>query len=105
MRSCPVAARADSRSWSNAKLEISKTEPFNPILQDTKKGKLRFVRNCFPHHGYIFNCASSFCVYGADLCRRYGPVAARSLTSRRRLPADLGGPQRHARRDQGEGRQ
>jgi len=41
--------------WSNAKLEISKTEPFNPILQDTKKGKLRFVRNCFPHHGYIFN--------------------------------------------------
>jgi inorganic pyrophosphatase len=24
-------------------------------LQDTKKGKLRFVRNCFPHHGYIWN--------------------------------------------------
>ena len=45
-------------SWTNAKLEISKTEPFNPILQDTKKGKLRFVRNCFPHHGYIFNCTT-----------------------------------------------
>ncbi|KAK0566449.1 Inorganic pyrophosphatase [Tilletia horrida] len=41
--------------WTNAKLEISKEESFNPIKQDTKKGKLRFVRNCFPHHGYIFN--------------------------------------------------
>ncbi|KAF9146108.1 Inorganic pyrophosphatase [Linnemannia schmuckeri] len=41
--------------WSNAKLEISKDEPFNPIKQDVKKGKLRFVRNCFPHHGYIWN--------------------------------------------------
>ncbi|KAJ3029463.1 Inorganic pyrophosphatase [Rhizophlyctis rosea] len=41
--------------WSNAKLEISKDEPFNPIKQDVKKGKLRYVRNCFPHHGYIWN--------------------------------------------------
>merc|ERR1712032_200226 len=41
--------------WTNAKMEICKEEPFNPILQDTKKGKLRFVRNCFPHHGYIWN--------------------------------------------------
>ncbi|UZJ55339.1 hypothetical protein CBS101457_004659 [Exobasidium rhododendri] len=41
--------------WTNAKLEISKEELFNPIKQDTKKGKLRFVRNCFPHHGYIWN--------------------------------------------------
>ncbi|ODV63328.1 inorganic diphosphatase IPP1 [Ascoidea rubescens DSM 1968] len=41
--------------WSNAKLEITKELPLNPILQDTKKGKLRFVRNCFPHHGYIHN--------------------------------------------------
>ncbi|KAG0044441.1 Inorganic pyrophosphatase [Gryganskiella cystojenkinii] len=41
--------------WSNAKLEISKDEDFNPIKQDVKKGKLRFVRNCFPHHGYIWN--------------------------------------------------
>ena len=44
--------------WSNAKLEISKEEQFNPILQDTKKGKLRFVRNCFPHKGYIWNYGS-----------------------------------------------
>ncbi|SCU90712.1 LADA_0F05974g1_1 [Lachancea dasiensis] len=41
--------------WTNAKLEISKEERLNPIIQDTKKGKLRYVRNCFPHHGYIHN--------------------------------------------------
>lgn len=41
--------------WTNAKLEITKDEALNPIIQDTKKGKLRFVRNCFPHHGYIHN--------------------------------------------------
>ncbi|CAL9735547.1 inorganic pyrophosphatase, mitochondrial [Monosporozyma servazzii] len=41
--------------WTNAKLEITKEETLNPIIQDTKKGKLRFVRNCFPHHGYIHN--------------------------------------------------
>jgi len=41
--------------WTNAKMEISKEEPLNPIKQDIKKGKLRFVRNCFPHHGYIWN--------------------------------------------------
>jgi inorganic pyrophosphatase len=41
--------------WTNAKMEISKADPFNPIMQDTKKGKLRFVRNVFPHHGYIWN--------------------------------------------------
>ncbi|KAG0204202.1 Inorganic pyrophosphatase [Mortierella sp. GBA30] len=41
--------------WSNAKLEISKDEEFNPIKQDVKKGKLRFVANCFPHKGYIWN--------------------------------------------------
>ncbi|KAH9873632.1 hypothetical protein IAQ61_004256 [Plenodomus lingam] len=41
--------------WTNAKMEISKEEVLNPILQDTKKGKLRFVRNCFPHKGYLWN--------------------------------------------------
>jgi len=41
--------------WTNAKLEICKNEPLNPIKQDVKKGRLRFVRNCFPHHGYIWN--------------------------------------------------
>ncbi|KAK4628953.1 Inorganic pyrophosphatase [Fulvia fulva] len=41
--------------WTNAKQEISKDEELNPIKQDTKKGKLRFVRNCFPHKGYLWN--------------------------------------------------
>ncbi|KAH8550830.1 inorganic pyrophosphatase [Umbelopsis sp. PMI_123] len=41
--------------WTNAKLEISKEDALNPIKQDIKKGKLRYVRNCFPHKGYIWN--------------------------------------------------
>jgi inorganic pyrophosphatase len=41
--------------FSNAKLEISKEEHMNPIKQDVKKGKLRFVKNLFPYHGYIWN--------------------------------------------------
>jgi hypothetical protein len=41
--------------WSNAKMEINKKEKFNPITQDVKKDKLRFVNNVFPHHGYIWN--------------------------------------------------
>jgi inorganic pyrophosphatase len=35
--------------------QISKDELLNPIKQDTKKGKLRYVRNCFPHKGYLWN--------------------------------------------------
>ena len=41
--------------WSNAKMEISKSQPMNPIMQDVKKGKVRFVGNVFPHRGYIWN--------------------------------------------------
>jgi len=41
--------------WTNAKMEISKEEQLNPIKQDIKKGKLRYVRNCFPHKGYLWN--------------------------------------------------
>ncbi|CDS11099.1 hypothetical protein LRAMOSA03363 [Lichtheimia ramosa] len=41
--------------WSNAKVEIATGEAFNPLKQDVKKGKLRFVRNCFPYKGYIWN--------------------------------------------------
>jgi len=41
--------------WTNAKLEIDTKSPLNPIVQDQKKGKLRFVANSFPHHGYIWN--------------------------------------------------
>ncbi|CAH0725420.1 unnamed protein product, partial [Brenthis ino] len=41
--------------WTNAKMEISLSEPLNPIKQDVKKGELRYVSNVFPHHGYIWN--------------------------------------------------
>ncbi|XP_063992076.1 inorganic pyrophosphatase [Diachasmimorpha longicaudata] len=41
--------------WTNAKMEINLKETLNPIKQDMKNGKLRFVANCFPHHGYIWN--------------------------------------------------
>jgi nucleosome-remodeling factor subunit len=41
--------------WTNAKMEIATKDPLNPIKQDVKKGKLRYVHNCFPHHGYIWN--------------------------------------------------
>jgi len=36
-------------------IQISKEEQLNPIKQDIKKGKLRYVRNCFPHKGYLWN--------------------------------------------------
>jgi nucleosome-remodeling factor subunit len=41
--------------WTNAKMEISTKEPLNPIKQDVKNGVLRYVRNPFPHKGYIWN--------------------------------------------------
>jgi len=41
--------------WSNAKMEIHKGHKLNPIVQDVKKGKLRFVDNVFPYKGYIWN--------------------------------------------------
>ncbi|ELK32383.1 GTP-binding protein SAR1a [Myotis davidii] len=41
--------------WSNAKMEIATKDPLNPIKQDVKKGKLRYVANVFPYKGYIWN--------------------------------------------------
>jgi len=41
--------------WTNAKMEIATKDPLNPIKQDIKKGALRYVANCFPHKGYIWN--------------------------------------------------
>ncbi|KAI1303630.1 Inorganic pyrophosphatase [Halotydeus destructor] len=41
--------------WTNAKMEIATGEPLNPIKQDEKKGALRYVKNPFPHKGYIWN--------------------------------------------------
>lgn len=41
--------------WSNAKFEINTKMPGNPITQDVKKDKVRFIKNLFPFHGYIHN--------------------------------------------------
>lgn len=41
--------------WTNAKMEIATKEKLNPIKQDVKKGALRYVKNPFPHKGYIWN--------------------------------------------------
>lgn len=41
--------------WTNAKFEIDTTLPGNPIVQDIKKGEVRFVKNLFPYRGYIHN--------------------------------------------------
>ena len=35
--------------------QIATGEPLNPIKQDMKKDKLRYVNNCFPYHGYLWN--------------------------------------------------
>ena len=34
---------------------MNTTGKLNYIKQDVKKGKLRYVGNIFPHHGYIWN--------------------------------------------------
>ncbi|PSR75265.1 hypothetical protein PHLCEN_2v9231 [Hermanssonia centrifuga] len=41
-------------------MEISKDEVSNPIKHSVsgKKGRLQYVRNCFPHHGYMWNYGS-----------------------------------------------
>jgi len=41
--------------WENAKMEISTKDDMNPIKQDIKKGKVRFVKNVFPFRGYMWN--------------------------------------------------
>lgn len=41
--------------WTNAKMEIATAEKMNPIKQDVKKGKLRYVANVYPQKGYPWN--------------------------------------------------
>jgi len=41
--------------WTNAKMEINKQMKLNPLVQDVKNGKPRFVNNVFPYHGYLWN--------------------------------------------------
>ena len=39
----------------------------NPIKQDVKKGKMRFVKNSFPYKGYIWNYGAIPQVYSFTL--------------------------------------
>ncbi|KRH94090.1 Inorganic pyrophosphatase/Nucleosome remodeling factor, subunit NURF38, partial [Pseudoloma neurophilia] len=41
--------------FENAKFEINKSHPRNPIIQDIKNGKTRFVANVFPAKGFPWN--------------------------------------------------
>lgn len=52
-------------------IQISKEEQLNPIKQDIKKGKLRYVRNCFPHKGYLWNYGAFPQVRSYDMCTGY----------------------------------
>jgi inorganic pyrophosphatase len=36
-------------------MEINKAELMNPLAQDIKKDKLRYVNNVYPFYGYIWN--------------------------------------------------
>ncbi|XP_045147619.1 inorganic pyrophosphatase [Echinops telfairi] len=64
--------------WSNAKMEIATKDPLNPIKQDVKKGKLRYVANLFPYKGYIWNYGAIpqgcgywlDCGYNTQVCTR-----------------------------------
>lgn len=40
---------------SHAKMEINKKELLNPISQDVKNDKLRYINNIYPYYGYIWN--------------------------------------------------
>jgi len=41
--------------WSSAKMEIDTKSVGNPIKQDVKNGKLRYVKSPFPYTGYLWN--------------------------------------------------
>ena len=45
------------------------SEALNPIMQDVKKGCVRFVNNCFPYHGYMWNYGA-FPQVGVGVCMR-----------------------------------
>ncbi|KAK8092813.1 hypothetical protein PG999_014400 [Apiospora kogelbergensis] len=40
--------------WTDAKLEIRRDEPMNPLFHDTKKKEPRFVESVWPHKSYPF---------------------------------------------------
>lgn len=83
--------------FENAKFEISKNLPLNPIVQDVKKGQVRFVKNVYPFVGYQTN-------YGAipqtwedpetidKSCEAYGdndPLDCIEIGTRAKLPGEV----------------
>lgn len=53
---CPTdTADIQSRFSTNDSTQISRSKSLNPILQDVIDNKERFVKNCFPYKGYIWN--------------------------------------------------
>jgi inorganic pyrophosphatase len=52
VRAPSILGTAVTNDWIT---QICKEETLNPIKQDIKKNKLRYVRNCFPHKGYLWN--------------------------------------------------
>lgn len=41
--------------WSNAKMKVNMEERLNPICHQLKNGKVQFVPNYFPFHGFLCN--------------------------------------------------
>ncbi|KAJ6601415.1 inorganic diphosphatase [Mycena vulgaris] len=41
--------------WSSAQMSVTPSEAFAPIRQKRRGRRLAYVRNCFPHRGYIWN--------------------------------------------------
>ncbi|OAF68863.1 hypothetical protein A3Q56_03398 [Intoshia linei] len=41
--------------YSNAKVEISMKDRYNPLKHDIKNGAVRYIKNMFPYHGYPWN--------------------------------------------------
>ena len=72
--------------------QISKEETLNPIKQDIKKGKLRYVRNCFPHKGYLWNYGAFPQVqplttsFGSPLTNKNRPGKIQTFSTRRPRP-------------------
>ncbi|XP_026470527.1 inorganic pyrophosphatase-like [Ctenocephalides felis] len=44
--------------WSNHRMEICMKEALNPIMQLHRLGEVKYVPNCFPYHGYMWNVCS-----------------------------------------------
>uniref|UniRef100_A0A8D0L0R6 inorganic diphosphatase n=1 Tax=Sphenodon punctatus TaxID=8508 RepID=A0A8D0L0R6_SPHPU len=69
--------------WTNAKMEIATKEPLNPIKQDVKKGKLRYVSNIFLHKDPHHKDNSTGC------CGDNDPIDVCEIGSKVRFPGEI----------------